>query len=162
MLNIPKIRTNEDEERFFEFITTFLQQTNNTIGRLAAGCQEAERYFKSYRIMKEFLDDVLQNRLCMRLLAEHYLELHKQCQQRLFDDQCRGIIHMKFSPVKVVQQCIDDVTTICFNEFGVVPHVQIENHLEHSLPYFSNVIEYILRELLKIRCVPLLNIINSL
>lgn len=145
----PKVRTNDDEERFAEFIMNFLRQTNNTIGRLSAGCQEAQRYFKSYRIMKDFLDQVLSNRLTMRLLAEHYLEIRKQCKKRLFDDQWRGAIQMNFSPAQLVQQCIEDVTTICFNEFGVAPPVQIENHLHHSLPYFNNVVEYILRELLK-------------
>lgn len=149
LAQFPQVRTEADEERFFELIVAFLRQTNSTIGRLSSGCQEAQRYFKSYRIMKEFLDDVLTNRLCMRLLAEHYLELRKQCRNRLFDDRWRGAIHMEFSPAKLVQQCIEDVTTICFNEFGVVPPVQIENHLHHPLPYFPNVVEYILRELLK-------------
>jgi len=56
---------------------------------------------------------------------------------------------MKFLPAKAVQQCIDDVSSVCFDTYSVVPHVQIEDHMRQTLPYFPFVVEYILRELLK-------------
>jgi pyruvate dehydrogenase kinase 2/3/4 len=61
----------------------------------------------------------------------------------------RGAICMTFSPAKAIQQCIDDVSAICFETYTVVPHVEIENNIKEPLPYFPSIVEYILRELLK-------------
>ncbi|CAF2480496.1 unnamed protein product [Rotaria sp. Silwood2] len=145
----PIIKTNEDEEKFCNLVTMFTLQNNDIIGQLSIGCREAQKYFKSYKTMKEFLDNVLQNRLSMRLLAEHYLELHTQQKQKKLNSNWCGAICMNFSPAKAVQQCIDDVSSICFETYSVVPYVQIENNMHEPLPYFPSVVEYILRELLK-------------
>jgi len=149
LTHFPIIKNNEDEEKFFDLINMFMIQNNDIIGQLSTGCREAQKYFKSYTIMKEFLDNVLRLRLSMRLIAEHYLELHKQQKKKKFNDDWRGAICMKFSPAKAIQQCIDDVSSICYDTYSVVPHVQIEDYMHQSLPYFPNVVEYILRELLK-------------
>ena len=147
--HFPIIKTTEDEEKFFNLINMCMIQNNDIIGQLANGCSEAEKYFKSYQIMKDFLDNVLQTRLSMRLLAEHYLELHQQQKKTKLNDNWRGSICMNFLPAQAVQQCIDDVSSICFEKYSVVPHVQIEDHMRLPLPYFPNVVDYILRELLK-------------
>ncbi|UJR10166.1 hypothetical protein I4U23_014382 [Adineta vaga] len=145
-----EIRTSEDEEKFFELINRFVVQNNDVIGLLSTGCSEAQKHFKSYKIMKDFLDNVLHIRLSMRLLAEHYIELHKQQEkQEQIRSGWRGAICMNFSPAKAVQQCIDDVSSLCFETYTVVPHVQVENTMQEPIPYFPSIVEYILRELLK-------------
>ena len=149
LIRFPTIKTSEDEENFFNLINTIMSQNQDIIGKLSSGCREAQKYFKSYEIMKEFLDNVLQNRLSTRLLTEHYRELHKQTKKKIIKDNWRGAICMDFSPAKIVQNCIDDVSSICFNTYSVVPSIQIENHMHHSIPYFPQVVKYILRELLK-------------
>jgi len=149
LAHFPPIKTTEGEEKFFDLINLFIIQNNDIIGQLSNGCREAERYFKSYEIMKEFLDNVLNNRLSMRLLSEHYLELHKQQKKTNLNDHWRGSICMKFVPSKTVQRCIDDVSSICFETYGVAPPVQVEDHMHQPIPYFPSVVEYILRELLK-------------
>jgi pyruvate dehydrogenase kinase 2/3/4 len=127
----------------------FSIQNSDIIGQLSNGCRDARKYFKSYKIMKDFLDNVLQNRLSMRLLAEHYLQLHKQQKKNIINDDWRGAICMNFSPASAAQQCIDDVSSICFDTYSVVPHVQVEDYMRTTLPYFPDIVEYILRELLK-------------
>lgn len=151
LVKFPRLETKKDENKFFDLISTFVVQNNDVIGLLSTGCNEAQKYFKSYKIMEDFLDNVLRTRLSMRLLAEHYLELHKQYDRGSSpgDDDWRGAICMKFSPNKAIQQCIDDVSAICFETYSVVPHVQIEDNLVEPFPYFPNIVEYILRELLK-------------
>lgn len=149
LAQFPAIRTDDDEKKFFDLINVFTLKNSDVIGQLSSGCREAQKYFKSYRIMKEFLDQVLTNRLGMRLIAEHYLELHRQRQRNQSHDIWRGAIAMNFSPAKTVQQCIDDVSSICYDTYSVVPKVQIEDHMQQSLPHFPSVVEYILRELLK-------------
>lgn len=145
----PPIKTDDDEEKFFQFINGFMEETDGTIGRLSAACREAQKYFKSYEIVKDFLDSILQNRLCLRLLGEHYLALHIQKKKGKTDDQWRGAMYMNFSPIETVRQCIADVSSMCLEQYSVVPHVEIENQIDRSFPYFPNVMEYILRELLK-------------
>ena len=147
LTKFPDIQTNADEEKFFDFMNKFLIQNNDVIGLLSTGCNEAQKYFKSYQTMENFLDNVLRLRLSMRILAEHYIELHKQQNNR--NDQWCGAICMKFSAAKAIQQCIDDVSSICFETYSVVPKVDIENHFDQSFPYFPSIVEYILRELLK-------------
>lgn len=150
LARFPTIETNEDEEKFFELINQFTSRNSDVIGQLSNGCREAQKYFKTYEIMKEFLDQVLTKRLGMRLLAEHYLELHRQQKTKTSsDDHWRGAIAMKFSPIKTIQQCINDVSSICYDTYSVVPKVQIEDHMQQTLPYLPNIVEYILRELLK-------------
>jgi pyruvate dehydrogenase kinase 2/3/4 len=150
LAHFPQIKTIENEEKFFDLINIFVMQNNDTIGLLSTGCSEAQKYFKSYKIMKDFLDNVLHIRLAMRLLAEHYLELHKSSSKKDSNNSnWRGAICMNFSPAKIVQQCIDDVSSLCFETYTVVPHVEIENNMKESLPYFPTIVEYILRELLK-------------
>lgn len=144
------VRSKADEEKFFNLINVFVMQNNDVIGLLSTGCSEAQKYFKSYDTMKDFLDSVLRIRLSMRLLAEHYVELHKQQKDGSNkSDDWRGAICMKFLPAKAVEQCINDVSSICFETYTVVPHVVIENNIKDPLPYFPNILEYILRELLK-------------
>jgi pyruvate dehydrogenase kinase 2/3/4 len=150
LTHFPPIKTHEDENQFFALINIFAAQNNDVIGLLSSGCSEAQKYFKSYKIMKDFLDNVLHIRLSMRLLAEHYLELHKQqVNNEQNNSDWRGAICMNFSPVKAVQQCIDNVSSLCFETYTVVPHVQIENTMNEPIPYFPSIVEYILRELLK-------------
>ncbi|CAF4965130.1 unnamed protein product, partial [Rotaria sp. Silwood1] len=120
LIQFPKIKTMKDEEKFFQLINKFVIQNNDVIGLLSTGCNEAQKHFKSYKILKDFLDNVLHIRLAMRLLAEHYLELHKQQQQNNPNkSDWYGAISMKFLPVKTVQQCIDDVSSICFETYTV-------------------------------------------
>ncbi|CAF2791500.1 unnamed protein product [Rotaria sp. Silwood2] len=151
LIQFPQIKTIKDEEKFFELINKFAIQNNDVIGLLSTGCNEAQKHFKSYKILQDFLDNVLHIRLAMRLLAEHYIELHKQQQQKNDQNQSDwcGAISMKFLPVKAVQQCIDDVSSICFETYSVVPHVEIENNIHEPIPFFPSIVEYILRELLK-------------
>ena len=152
LAHLSKIKSSNGEENFFQLIQRFVQQYNDAIGLLSTGCSEAEKYFKSYKTMKDFLDNVLKIRLSMRLLAEHYIELHKQQDKntsKSSSDEWRGAICMSFSPSRAVQQCVDDVSSICFETYTVVPHVEIENHIKQPLPFFPHIVEYILRELLK-------------
>ncbi len=151
LAHFSPIKTPADEQKFFELINLFVMQNNDVIGLLSTGCSEAQKHFKTYKTMKDFLDNVLNTRLSMRLLAEHYLELHKQQQKKdsTNTDDWRGAICMKFSPAKAVQQCIDDVSSLCFETYTVVPHVQIESNVQESIPFFPTIVEYILRELLK-------------
>lgn len=148
LAHFSPVQTKADEEKFFDLINVFVVQNNDVIGLLSTGCSEAQKYFKSYGIMKEFLDNVLRIRLSMRLLAEHYLELHKQQHENKSNDWY-GAICMNFHPAKAVEQCVNDVSAICFETYTVVPHVVIENDIKTPLPYFPNILEYILRELLK-------------
>ena len=37
-------------------------KTNDIIGQLSIGCRDAQKYFKSYEIIKNFLDNVLDNK----------------------------------------------------------------------------------------------------
>lgn len=150
LIKFPQIKSMKEEDKFFELINQFLSQNNDVIGLLSTGCNEAQKYFKSYETLKNFLDNVLKIRLSMRLLAEHYIEVHtQQAKNDPNGDDWYGAIAMKFSPAKAVQQCIDDVSAICFETYAVVPHVQIENHIHEQFPYFPSIVEYILRELLK-------------
>ncbi|CAF1218718.1 unnamed protein product [Rotaria sordida] len=149
LIQFPQIKTIKDEENFFELINQFIIQNNDVIGLLSTGCNEAQKYFKSYKTLKDFLDNVLNIRLAMRLLAEHYFELHKQQKNNQINSDWYGAISTKFLPVKTVQQCIDDVSSICFETYTVIPHVEIENNIHEPIPFFPSIIEYILRELLK-------------
>ena len=151
LVTVPRIQSQTDEKKFFDVINAFIIQNNDVIGLLSAGCSEAQKYFKSYRVMEDFLDNVLRLRLSMRLLSEHYLELHKQYENPSTknDDYWRGAICMRFNPRLAIQQCIEDVSAICFETYSVVPHVHIEDNLNESFPYFPAIVEYVLREILK-------------
>ncbi|CAF3346243.1 unnamed protein product [Rotaria socialis] len=149
LARFSKIETINDEEKFYEFINRFFIQNNDVIGLLSTGCNEAQKYFKTYKVLKGFLDNVLHKRLSMRLLTEHYLELHKQQKSNKINSDWRGAISMKFSPAKAAQQCINDVSSICFETYTVVPHIELENNIHEPIPFFPHIVEYILRELLK-------------
>mgnify|MGYP001076138063 CR=1 FL=1 len=149
LAQFPKIENDVDEEKFFNLINLCTQQSQDTIGRLSTGCCDARKYFKTYEIMRNFLDNVLRIRLSMRLLTEHYTELHKQLKRNKPNNEWQGAIQMKFSPANAVQQCVDDVSTVCFETYSVVPQIQIEDNFRGTLPYFPSIVEYILRELIK-------------
>ena len=141
LAQFSSIKTLQDEEKFFDLVNRFVNDNNDVIGLLSNGCKEAQKYFKSYEVLSNFLDNVIRARLGMRLLAEHYLELHRQqCNNRETDSDWYGAVCIKFLPVKTVQQCIDDVSSICFETYSVVPHVQIEDNMSEPLPFFPNFI----------------------
>lgn len=149
LAEFPNIENDTDEEKFYNLMNRCLQQNQDVIGRLSTGCCDAKKYFRNYDIMRDFLDSVLQIRLGMRLLTEHYIELRKQQKKNKANSEWRGAIHMNFSPADAVRQCIDDVSTVCYETYSVVPKIQIEDNFGGTLPYFPTIVEYILRELLK-------------
>lgn len=149
LVNYTAIETLTDEEKFYEIMNQFFIQNNDVIGLLSSGCSEAQKYFKTYKVLKSFLDNVLRTRLSMRLLTEHYLELHQQIKSNQLNSNRRGAIDMKFSPTKAAKQCINDVSAICFETYTVVPDIEIESTMNEPIPFFPNIVEYILRELLK-------------
>lgn len=149
LAKIPMIETDADEENFFQSTNTLMAQNSDVIKHLSTGCREASKHFKSYACMRTFLDNLLSTRLTMRLLAEHYLELRKRQKRRIRSDHWRGAICMEFSPAKMVQECIDAVSSVCLEKYGIAPPVHVEDLMGYSVPYFPDVVEYIVRELLK-------------
>jgi signal transduction histidine kinase len=97
--------------------------------------------------MARFLDDMIQARIGIRLIAEQAIALMHQ--KDLQTDGYIGIIDTQIKPDQLIKQCADFVAELCEFNYGQSPQVIIDGHTDTKFTYVPVHLEYILTELLK-------------
>lgn len=90
-----------------------------------------------------FLDDMIQARISIRLLAEQHVALHQPRENYI------GIIDTALKPAILVRDCADFVQDLCEINYGSAPELIINGDLETNFAYVPVHLEYILSEVLK-------------
>lgn len=139
---VPEIQTIEQERQYTELLTKLVDEHVDVVTTLGKGCVESKRYM-SVDKLNRFLDQALQSRIGVRMLAEQHLALHKQQEGYI------GIICEKMSPKLAIERCADIAGRMCEHHYGAAPKVIIQGHLDTVFSYIPVHLEYMLLELLK-------------
>jgi signal transduction histidine kinase len=97
--------------------------------------------------MARFLDDMIQARIGIRLIAEQAIALMHQKDKKT--GGYIGIIDTQIEPNQLIKQCADFVGELCEFNYGESPEVIIDGHIDTKFTYVPVHLEYILTELLK-------------
>ena len=74
---VPLIHTLEQEREYTALLTRLVEDHLNVVVDLGKGCVESKRYMAVDKLNR-FLDQTLQSRIGIRMLAEQHLALHNQ------------------------------------------------------------------------------------
>lgn len=97
--------------------------------------------------MARFLDDMIQARIGIRLIAEQAIALMHQ--KDTTTDGYIGIIDTQINPEKLIRTCCDFVAELCEFNYGESPEAIIDGHTDSKFTYVPVHLEYIMTELLK-------------
>ncbi|KAF1807738.1 PDH kinase [Mucor lusitanicus] len=135
-----------DDVEFTEKLKDFVERHSDNIPTLARGFLECKQYMNS-QDMARFLDDMIQARIGIRLIAEQAIALMQQ--KDLQTDGLVGIIDTQIRPVQLIKSCSDFVAELCEFNYGQSPDAIIDGHTDTVFTYVPVHLEYILTELLK-------------
>lgn len=135
-----------DDAEFIEKLKDFVERHSDNIPTLARGFLECKQYMNS-QDMARFLDDMIQARIGIRLIAEQAIALMQQ--KDIETDGYIGIIDTQIKPNQLIKQVTDFVAELCEFNYGQSPDVIIDGHIDTKFTYVPVHLEYILTELLK-------------
>ncbi|KAG0750007.1 hypothetical protein G6F57_000661 [Rhizopus arrhizus] len=138
--------TSHDDVEFIETLKDFVERHSDNIPTLARGFLECKQYMNS-QDMARFLDDMIQARIGIRLIAEQAIALMHQ--KDLQTDGLIGIIDTQLSPAETIGHCAEFVSELCEFNYGQSPEIMIDGHIDTQFTYVPVHLEYILTELLK-------------
>lgn len=142
ILSLPEPVDQASQELLAAKLDELTESHVNVIPILAKGFAECGKYMKKDSA-QSFLDGMIQARIGIRLIAEHFLGLqYKQ-------DQWVGVVNKYVSPHKLVSETSKFVTEICEINYGRAPNCQLNGRLDTTLAYVPVHLEYIFTELLK-------------
>ncbi|CEP13135.1 hypothetical protein [Parasitella parasitica] len=136
----------DDDVEFIEKLKDFVERHSDNIPTLARGFLECKQYMNS-QDMARFLDDMIQARIGIRLIAEQAIALMRQ--KDIQTDGLVGIIDTQIKPDQLIKSCSDFVAELCEFNYGQSPDAIIDGHTDTKFTYVPVHLEYILTELLK-------------
>ncbi|PRP78770.1 pyruvate dehydrogenase kinase-like protein [Planoprotostelium fungivorum] len=157
--DFPKIRSEEDEERFTKVLEEIYQRHAPTLILMAKGVRElkaemSKHYFDNTDEIDltdmveihQFLDSFFMSRIGIRMLIGQHLEIQKEGANV---NNHVGLIAKTTSPVDVAHHAIVDARFMCERQHGISPEVEIVGGSKLAFPYVPSHLYYILFELLK-------------
>jgi signal transduction histidine kinase len=142
ILSLPEPVDETSQELLAKKLDELTASHLNVIPILAKGFAECGKYMKKDSA-QSFLDGMIQARIGIRLIAEHFLGLKYK------NDDWVGVVNKYVSPSRLINQVSDNVTDICEMNYGCAPQCQVNGRLDTALAYVPVHLEYILTELLK-------------
>lgn len=139
----PPINSTEDATKFNQLLNILLDDHKDVATDLAIGFKEARKHIKNEETIQTFLDQMLTNRLSIRLLIIHHLRLQDDLIGHI------GIINLRTSIGQVVRNNANYVQEMTRQNYGHAPLVKISGHNNAAFPYIEMPLDYILTELLK-------------
>ncbi|CAG8809780.1 38659_t:CDS:2, partial [Gigaspora margarita] len=141
--NFPEITEEKTDEKFADMLAQIVANHSENIPTLAKGFQECKKYMPAQDITN-FLDDMINARIGIRLIAEQHISLHNAR-----DPNVIGIIDTQTSPARLVQSCANWVRELCEGHYGSSPEIIIDGQIDTTFTYVPVHLEYIISEVLK-------------
>ncbi|KAK3808444.1 MAG: branched-chain alpha-ketoacid dehydrogenase kinase, partial [Benniella sp.] len=136
-----QIRDKEDLDHFADLLQGLVSSHADVIPMLSQGFQECKKYMNTEDI-KEFLDEMIQARIGIRLIAEQVISLREQRDHG-------SVVHTELRPADLIKTCASFVQELCDVNYGSSPEVVINGQTDTTFTYVPVHLEYILCEVLK-------------
>ncbi|KAL6940593.1 hypothetical protein ACO0QE_004502 [Hanseniaspora vineae] len=148
-----------DHKRMIDALNKFIDNHNDSLIPLSVGLQEVVQdnwLMKDY--MSDFLNIHLRDRIVMKTLASHHLEILKQNVSTCGDnspvekttkEDFIGIISPALKISSLIQQVQEFVSDLCFVKYDQQVPIDIKYGHDITFPCIPTDLEYIMTELLK-------------
>lgn len=137
-----------DTLKMNNILQQFLLDHEDTIYSLSIGLQEInnDNHIDNHSVYN-FLNEHLHNRTCMKLIAQHYIQLMNQ---RNHQNEI-GIIHKNIPIAQIIKHNYDFVSDLCNLKYDTLqlPKLNFQNGLEINFTHVPIIIEYVITEILK-------------
>jgi len=141
--DFPEIKSLEDVEKYDQLLRELLDEHSEVVSSLAQGFKESKKHIKDESMVSSFLNQMLSNRLGVRILIAHHLLLKEKKEGWI------GIVNLHMILREVVQRWITFVTKMAEDKYGHSPRIKISGHIGIQFPYIEIPLDYILPEILK-------------
>ena len=147
-----------DHKRMIDALNKFIDNHNDTLIPLSVGLQEVvQDNWLMKECMSDFLNIHLRDRIVMKTLASHHLEILKQnvtagndnSATKATRDNSIGIISPELKISSLIQQVQEFVSDLCFVKYDQQVPIDIKYGHEITFPCIPTDLEYIMTELLK-------------
>jgi len=130
---------------FLNMIEKVYERHNTTIITMAKGIHEISR-MNNHKIknINELLNRFFISRIGIRVLLEHFIELHKNPSNNYF-----GIICKNTDPKRILSHVVEDALYVTIKNNNDISKINIECKEEIKFPYIANHLYYILFEIIK-------------
>lgn len=143
LLTLRKINSIGDVDHFNEFLSGLLDDFQGIIELLSRGFHKSKIH-ASDDVISRFMDYMIIHRLCNRIMARHHLSMHVN------RDGYISIINLKMDLKKAIQRNAAFSANVCQNVYmDTLPEVVIDGHTDTTVSFIPNVLEYVLKEILK-------------
>ncbi|KAL5265555.1 hypothetical protein ACHWQZ_G006323 [Mnemiopsis leidyi] len=147
MLHQPKIQNIGDVDKFNETLSGLLDDLQDILLILSRGIHDSQPHFKSEDFngtVQKIMDYITINRLCNRILARHHLSTH------ITREGYISVVNTELSLKKIINKNAAFAANVCQNVYmDTLPEVLIDGHADTRVAFIPNIIDYILREILK-------------
>lgn len=147
MLNQQKIQSLGDVDTFNEALSGILDDLKDIILLLSKGIHDSQPNFKGdnfQNTVKKLMDHIVLNRLGNRILARHHLSMHVTRVGYISE------VNTELSLKKIIMKNATFAANVCQNVYmDTLPEVLIDGHAETRVAFIPNIIDYVLREILK-------------
>jgi len=140
--SLPEIRSDEDEQAFFDVIQKQLKIHNPGTRLLAEGYRDVTKLYPDIRL-DDFLTNLFTTRIATRILMDNYIQMHTPRPGWL------GVVCQDMTPLEVVRELGDELARLTRCLYGCAPEVEFRGNLDCVLDYIPRHVKYMLRELLK-------------
>lgn len=143
LLKLKKINSIGDVDLFNEFLSGLLDDFQDIIELLSRGFHKSKIH-ASDDVISRFMDYMIIHRLCNRIMARHHLSMHVN------RDGYISIINLKMDLKKAIQRNAAFSANVCQNVYmDTLPEVIIDGHTDTTVSFIPNILEYVLKEILK-------------
>ncbi|AMD20654.1 HDL090Wp [Eremothecium sinecaudum] len=133
-----------NHERTKLMLEEFLNDHSDTLQTLAKGLQEIMDFY-SKELAFDFLNQHLRDRMLMKVLATHYLQLVSQKDSK----DAIGILHKNLNIGEVIKRTQEFVGDLTFVKYDKVVPVKIMEGKDVTFPCIPSHFEYVIQEVLK-------------
>ncbi|KAL5265556.1 hypothetical protein ACHWQZ_G006323 [Mnemiopsis leidyi] len=136
-----------DVDKFNETLSGLLDDLQDILLILSRGIHDSQPHFKSEDFngtVQKIMDYITINRLCNRILARHHLSTH------ITREGYISVVNTELSLKKIINKNAAFAANVCQNVYmDTLPEVLIDGHADTRVAFIPNIIDYILREILK-------------
>ncbi|CAE8684535.1 unnamed protein product [Polarella glacialis] len=148
LVDSPEIKDERDVEQFSVTLRGLVRSTDDMVHMLQEGYGELQALLDGLVDLDDFLNQIFFTRIGNRVLAEHFLTVHKARANGL-SDNIIGVVDPRCRPAEQVQQLAKSLGELCCDLYGDKPKVVLDGQLDTELSFVPEHLSFMLQEILK-------------
>lgn len=147
MLQQPAVKNMGDVDEFNRTLSGLLEDLQDIIHLLSKGIHESQEHFENSDFpitIKKTMDYIVLSRMRNRVLVRHHLSMHMTREGYI------SVINTELSLKQLIKKNVAFAANVCQSVYTEsLPEVLIDGHTEAKIAFIPNIIDYVLREVIK-------------